>query len=54
MKKANAGGLVSFMTNFVTTITEDVEKGNVVVPEYNEVERYFAYSANSNDQYTLE
>ncbi len=40
MKKANVGGLASFMTNIVTTTTEDVEKGNVVVPEYNEVERY--------------
>jgi hypothetical protein len=28
------------MTNFVTTTTETVVEGNVVVPEYNEVERY--------------
>ena len=40
MKKANVGGLASFMTNFVTTTTEDVEQGNVVVPDYNELERY--------------
>jgi hypothetical protein len=28
------------MTNFVTTTTETVEEGNIVVPENNEVERY--------------
>jgi len=28
------------MTNFVTNTTESVEKGNVVVPYYNDVERY--------------
>ncbi len=34
------------MTNFVTSTTETVEEGNVVVPKYSELKRYLRMPKN--------